>query len=546
MKRYGVAMSIFLFVAPVLATTYHISPSGSDANSCASAQSASTPKKTFVSLFACGTAGDTFILMSTAAMTTYAAATTGNITYDDGSCTNCEQPPSGSSLSVMTIVKSTDTTKSIRVDSGSAGAGRYALFLGRSDRKDKFIKIEGITFIGGGALYNTEGNYIKTCGFYAIRQDGGGVFDIGTSDGNWGNKNNLVEDVWVWGKDRLIASNYRGTGNIWRRVVIRGDGCNTAACDGSGNPNVGITVYNSSSTSMQNVLILDRVLQGTNNEYADFATAQHDAGGVDLGAAEFNKLNEWLGCASINSSDNCLNFEADGATSPSVRIKDFACIHPDLGGLDIGTANVGVTMQNVTVLGASGTGHDGIRLAPGVTGGSVFNLVVATAARYGINSAVQPSHSSVHNAATADYNQTTCATGCLTTDPQGGATPPIKYPTRIETGSAFDGTGLNGADYGSNLVFQYGLTGTFDGQASSNTLTSTALWPWPNEDRIRTEMCSTVSTNWCAGSKKLTEYVWEYLGNTIPSDIYGGSDPAVTQTKAIARGALSIRGVTFR
>lgn len=546
MRRYGIALSFCALIlsGSISATEYFISPNGNNANDGLSAANA---KKTFANVFAAMSAGDTLTLMSTATYTTYAAANTGYMSYDDGSCSLCEQPPSGTSSSVMTTVRSTDTTKTIRVVSAEGGAGRYALFLGRSDRKDKFIKVQGITFIGGGTLYNTQGIYIKDCGFYAARQDGGDVFGVGTSDGNWGNKGSLFEDIWVWGKDRLIVSNYRATANIWRRVVIRGDGCNTAACDGSGNPNVGFTVYNSSSISVQNMIIIDRALQGTGNEYADFATAQHNAGGVDLGTAEYNKQNEWLGIMSLNSTDNCMNFEADGATSPSVRIKDFACIEPDLGGMDIGTANVGVTVQNVTVLGAVGSGHDGVRLAPGVTGGSVFNIVVATANRYGINSAVQPSYSDVFNAGTDAYNQTTCATGCLTTNPRADGTPPsIKYPTRIETGSALKGTGSGSTDYGANLVFQYGTSGTFTTDASSNTLSSTALWPWPNEDRIRTEMCSTVSTNWCAGSKTLTTYVWEFLGNTIPSDIYGGSDPAVTQTKVIVRGALSIRGVTFR
>lgn len=72
---------------------------------------------------------------------------------------------------------------------------------------------------------------------------------------------NLVEDVWVWAAgERAIAMNYRSHRNVWRRMMVRGDGCGTTACAGSGNPNVGFTVHDSQDVSVQNVLVLDRVL----------------------------------------------------------------------------------------------------------------------------------------------------------------------------------------------------------------------------------------------------------------------------------------------
>ena len=65
---------------------------------------------------------------------------------------------------------------------------------------------------------------------------------------------------------------------------MRGDGCGTSGCSGSGNPNVGITIYDSADVSFQNVLVLDRVLSGSDSPYADFACAQHTNGRI-CGAA---------------------------------------------------------------------------------------------------------------------------------------------------------------------------------------------------------------------------------------------------------------------
>ncbi len=66
-------------------------------------------------------------------------------------------------------------------------------------------------------------------------------------------------------------------------------------------------------------------------------------------------------------------------------------------------------------------------------------------------------------------------------------------------------------------------------------LTNEKLWPWPYEDWIREDMCDSGflteigrtgadTPKWCTTSKTLTEYIWEYLGNTIPTEIYGEGD----------------------
>jgi hypothetical protein len=52
----------------------------------------------------------------------------------------------------------------------------------------------------------------------------------------------------------------------------------------------------------------------------------------------------------------------------------------------------------------------------------------------------------------------------------------LKYLPRIEAGSA-----LAVAGAGANILYQQGVSGTLYGETGYNTLTSTQLWPYPNE-----------------------------------------------------------------
>ena len=94
----------------------------------------------------------------------------------------------------------------------------------------------------------------------------------------------------------IIAINYRAHRGVWRRVVVRGDGCGTADCSGSGNPDVSFTVYDSMDVSVQNMLLVDRVLAGGDSPYADFLRAAHQFPLV-LWAQR------WLSVMSLNSPD---------------------------------------------------------------------------------------------------------------------------------------------------------------------------------------------------------------------------------------------------
>jgi hypothetical protein len=481
-------------------SAYFLSPAGSDAND---GRSAAKPWKTFAAAFSRMAGGEELILLDG----TYGdAAGTGQIGCTGGYI--CEGgpgtavPPSGKSPSAPTVVRSLNPGKVFI---------KGPLVLGHKNRKDHHIRIQGITFQGGGVLYNTSFVTIKESGFH-------GGFGIGTNDHTQGNSDNLIEDVWIWAAGaRIIASNYRSHRNVWRRVVVRGDGCNDSNCQGSGNPNVGITVYDSQDVLLQNVMVVDRVLGG-GSPYADFATAQHTPD-----AQFYLGRNKWQGCISIRSPDHAFVFEADDVVAPTRAVRD--CAAWGGGGFNMGGVGVGDSFRNLTI---HTLGGDTIRVAPDASlqGGSMRDVVAFGTGRYAINSKFQPVNACAFGTFTSLFNQTT-PTGYVCAS-RPSAERSIRYLLRAEPGSPLKGQGTDGRDIGASIVFKLGIDGSRHGEPGAELVTGTPLWPWPNEARIKNEMCVSTKRGFCSTGRRLdgvnpvtlTSYVWELLGHPMPPQLH--------------------------
>lgn len=114
------------------------------------------------------------------------------------------------------------------------------------------------------------------------------------------------------------------------------------------------------------------------------------------------------------------------------------------------------------------------------------------------------------------------------TNPTGA----LKYITRIESGSNLVGIGQNGENIGATLQYMIGVPGTLWGEPGYNTVQSTPMWPFPNENVIKSKMAAYTypglsgargfaasGTGLYGGPITLTSYIWEYLGNPCPTDI---------------------------
>lgn len=483
--------------ATVGATRY-LSPTGSDSADCLAPARAC---KTFAQVFARSAPGDELVLLDGVYS---AAAGTGTMHWDNGPAS--AQVPSG--------LPGRPTR--VRALNPGRATVQGQLFIGRTSRKDSHITVQGLRIEGGVVLYNTSFVTLKDTGVH-------GALDIGTNDHDQGNTDNLIEDVWVWAaQERVIAINYRAHRNVWRRVVVRGDGCDTDDCTRSGHPNVGFTVYDSHDVSAQNVIVLDRLLHpsAAANAYSDFAIASHTGGLYTFGR------NEWLGTMSLNAPDTGYYMEPDEGTTEdrTIRISNAVAWNSATGGFNFARAGTHIELENMLAYSRT---DDAFRVAPELAGtGTLRNVVVRGSGRYGLNSAYVASHVNVTGQySEGTYNQTV-PVNVVAGDPVASGA--LRHVTRVEAGSMLSGKGWNGSDLGATVLNRYGQDGTRHGESGFSALTSTRLWPWPNESRIKADLCAATTRGFCSTGRRLdgvnpvtlTSYVWEAAGQPMPVDVY--------------------------
>lgn len=464
--------------------TYYLSPTGSDQNDCTSA-----PCKTFARAFAVMPGGSTLVLEDG----NYGTATgTGYMNYQGA---GSAQVPSGSA-GRETVIRARNEGAAVIV--GGSGDNNGPVFVGRSTRKDSYIRFQDLLFRGDVQLYNTDHVTVKNSGV-------NGSMSIGTNDHSQGNENNLIEDVWVWttGK-RVIAINYRAHHNVWRRVIVRGDGCGKTECQGSGNPNVGFTVYDSHDVSVQNVMLVDRILAAGDEPYSDFAVAQHTED-----QQYWLGRDEWLGTISLNSPDVGYYMEPDFGQilDPTITIKNAIAWNSKSVGFNMSRDGRNTSLTNVTSY-VSGAGAVGMRVGPelAVTGRgpvTITNVSISGNGQIAFNVSYAPTYVNLFGTWSERYkdNYKPCMVSCFSADPQ--------FTTLTEPGLPLKGKGSNGEDIGANVTLRYGLEGTRFGEAGYNTLSQAALWPWPNQDRIKREMCASVTRGFCSADS-LTSYVQNF------------------------------------
>jgi hypothetical protein len=507
-------------------TTFFISPNGSDSNHGTLINS---PLKTFKQAFQTMGQGDELILLDG----TYSVAgETGilrSVTYNGASIANSGPIPSGKTLHWPTIIRALNPGEVIVQDFDNS-----PLFIGRSNRKVSYLTISGITFYGGGQLFNSSYVTIKDCGFK-------GSFSVGTGDHPNGNSYNLIEDVWIWSNNRrIVAINYRSHNNVWRRVVVRSDGCDQPGCESfpKEDPSVGITVYDSHDVSMQNIIVVDRVLRN-DRAYGDFATAQHTSD-----SQYYLGRNEWLGSMSINSDDAALHFEADSvlASGNTIwKIENFATVGSSIGGINLGNVPynydaVGKPISEIShstvILDTPGSNRSSYRVSPGQSNGLIKNSIGVNGTRTNFNSisgGVENSVGFESAASEGNFDSQFCTGSCIDLSSNPTQDGSLLYPTRVETNSSV-ATAISNQSIGANITKQIGSAGSRFGESGYNTKSTIALWPWPNEARIKKEMCldSEITRGFCSTSNRLnsskgitlSSYIWESLGNQMPAHIY--------------------------
>lgn len=402
--NYGVPYTDTDFDAIMGVNRIYMAPNGTDSGNCTQ----TAPCRTFSYAVSRMSAGDGLILLDG----DYSLAVNGGLrsTTENGtSIARSAQLQSGIDEAHPTIVRALNPGN-VFIEGGFT--------LGTKTQKVQYIVVYGLTFFSPGSFRNVDYSVVKGTGIY-------GRLSVGTIDHSMGCSYNLVEDVWIWGKnERGNAVNYSAHHNIWRRVLIRDDGCDTLYCgEGAGNLKISSTIYNSHDVTFENMISMDKILRANTygtGSYSDFATAQHGSYRATLPPeGEQNGRNSWLGSMAINSEDYAINFEAGeilALPETTGTIRDFVALN----------TRAGATIDGAGCPYNSASKYD------------INNVYLFTVAGHAIYS------------------------GCKDNYVLG---------SNINTGS-----------YTNNMA---------QGRVPQNRYgTTTALWPWPYELRVRNDICA--------------------------------------------------------
>jgi hypothetical protein len=210
----------------------------------------------------------------------------------------------------------------------------------------------------------------------------------------------------------------------------------------------------------------------------------------------------------VNNDD--LGMRQDGNIS-NATISDFVSLDNPNGGISFGTNSVTATVNRATVLEKNVTSAGDMRGGFGRFGGGAINItnVIIANQTGGDLFNIAASYFDSYNNGSASGG-----IGRQTYNPQTNG---LKYITRIEADSNLSKEG-SGGQIGAQVVDGIGADGAFKGDANWNADTGTSLWPWPNEARIKQEMCANagITRGFCADTTSLTHYIWNYLGNGCP------------------------------
>jgi hypothetical protein len=424
--------------------------------------------------------------------------------------------PSGTA-SEYTVIRARNPFK-VTIDSGISGEwdyyGRMIYIAGQ-----QYIKIDGFKGINqdgsNNAFVTIAGSYIKVtrCMFRTARADNreNEVFQIYGSSTH----HILVEDCALTGGYRY-GFIVQGIGSsphqiIWRRCVIRLDWSD------SDEPISGFAIYGhnaSAASGPYDILYQNCIAIDSNPSVPDATWKAYQPWYIFKGNHDIILR----GCITLNNDQT-------GSSSGS-------WIRNDYGGSDIDVLNC--IFWGYTGPGQVFGGDD--LLVDGCTfGNNSGNSCIAYSSPdpcrntlfYDNGSGVGSGFSS------ASYNSfyKDSSFGSNVVSYQND----LDYIVRVESSSNRYTGGLNGVKVGAHIVNKIGASGTLWGEPGWNDEQQNSLWPWPYENEIRDWFRTTnnppsgarpsknnTQRGFCAGSWTLTKYIWEYLGNPIPPEIYGG------------------------
>jgi len=505
--------SVILTSSSADAATYYMATTGSNSNVGAEA----SPWLTLQYSMGRMAGGDTLIIED------------GTYTGFANTITNSANPPEGSSGN-YTILKARNNG-GVLFD-GQDTVATFLAYMGTT--ADRYWQFEGIIWGRSisPAVYFSHSRYVKflRCGFYDGADGNNAGFSIGE-----GSEYVLVENCYSWGSGRYKFEAYQSKYIIFRQCVGRLDQGNF-----DNEPIGGIAVYSCDDVEVQNCIIID------SDQDAYWFNESYRHGSFLSPATDMNsnRIN-FTRCIGLNNKLGGL-ISSKNPTYQSRGVVFRDCVMWEYGSLS-GRPNylraddtqvINCTFGDSSVGSPShyGGGTSNVMKNSLIYGHTQAQVVGGTIATQNYNSYYGNTFN--NNSGTNDITNINPIWN-TSTNPNGA----LKYILRIETGSNLSGQGESGVDIGANVKTLLGVSGTLWGESGYNIDTGVSMWPFPYEGLIQAKMKAysgggvSGDRGFCANGTTLTKYIWEYLGNAMPVEIYNAPELAVIGDQSVDENA---------
>ena len=372
-------------------------------------------------------------------------------------------------------------------------------------------------------VYNMHHTKFIRCGFLAHGLKGNShCMGFGNADYKDRSKNsyNLMEECIAWGSGRYMLISWNGEKTIFRRCLVRHDYNN-------GPQIFNFRAYACDQTIYQNCISID------SDRIKHYAKPLNiESGGFWVGDQYGANGNVVAGCISIKDIQLPYYISGNEGKGQSV-IKNSIALDATVPGVPTLSAfvlksNTNVIASNLLGVKALNKSQDGFY---GKKGGTfaVTDSILRNIGNIGLraNQNSNINHYLAGQCVPAEQDKGLAklkamlfcwGAGSTDYDPfQNG----LLYPVRIEHGSPLSTAGQNGGRCGPEILKKIGVSGTLYGEKGWDKITDENLWPFPNEEEIRELMRETVDGvtgiyGFCAEGRTLTNYIWAYLGKTVP------------------------------